>query len=123
MPPSSQRSGSIIDLTASPSEDTASGEEPTRKRRRVTLTVREPAPPTDLRLDLTTLGDQISQLERSILPPNAETGAPPPPPSPDADDVSEDDNDKDADGLVRVDVCLKIAYEENDGKKWCKMCK
>lgn len=117
----------VVDLTADAGGDATPGEEPTRKRRRVTLTLREPAPPAqEPPLDMATLGEQLSQVARSITP--AESASAPaaasvaPAAGEPSDEEEDDDDDRDADGLVRVDVCIKIAFENKEGKMWCKMC-
>lgn len=96
----------------------------------MTQTVREPVPPAEPPLDLAALGDQLSQLEQNIASPKPQAEAPlptpTPAPAPEADEQTDDDGDdgdKDADGLVRVDVCIKIAFEKNEEKMWCKMCR
>ncbi|GJE84349.1 hypothetical protein PsYK624_004250 [Phanerochaete sordida] len=136
-----RRSPSVADLTAA--DGAALDEEPTRKRRRVTLTLREPssapAPPApaperepkhEPPLDLTPLNDELRQLAQSIASPQPVAAALPPAPAPASlsaaaqdEQTDEDDDDRDADGLVRVDMCVKIAFEEKEGRMWCKMCR
>lgn len=83
-------------------------------------------------LSLAAIGEQITQLQKGLETMNASASA-----SVssmvgssashasvmDADEQSDDD-ERDENGLVRVDICLKLAYEEaDDGQVWCKMCR
>lgn len=117
----------IIDLTAN--EETDEGE-PDRKRPRL-IPPEEPQPyvPPTPHVELSQLGQQLSEIEKEIKPIAAqvqtqeqEQEQPQPQTIGDEGDYEDYEEERDADGLLSIKTCLSIAYEERDGKTWCNMC-
>ena len=133
MPPTQpvRRASEVIDLTGNDSG--AEEEEHARKRRRVSLPTKDPNELLSPTLSLAALAEQVSGLESNLAATSAGANANADPEvkqldAPNAhvqaleEDEDEEDDDRDEDGLVRIDFCLKVAYEEKAGQIWCKMC-
>jgi hypothetical protein len=133
---SPQNGSPVIGLTGP--DQFVTDEERVRKRRRVTIAVPKRSPegsrPASPALSLAAISEQITQLQKGFASINGsastntntnispQSGLAALPSAADADDQSED-QERDEDGLVPVESCLKLAYEEMDGQVWCKMCK
>lgn len=121
----------VIDLTES---DDQPVEERERKRPRHSAPEEPPptlpalATPTTPQVDLSQLGQQLLQIEQEVTPQAAPASAseqqPSSPSLPQAAETDEDyeEEERDADGLIPIEKCLETAYEEREGKLWCRMC-
>ena len=61
-------------------------------------------------------------MPQAAQPPAPEQQPSSPPQQTDETDEDYEELERDADGLVSISRCLETAYDERDGKMWCRMC-